>query len=88
MLAFTSDMVRLYCAAAQAPAHSRWGPAPEPFTAHVRRMRIELDPAQYPGADGELVYERARHQGPHVNELTVRRAPVICGSSARGHVGP
>lgn len=69
-----TDSVRLYGAVAQAPVQPRWGPAPEPFTAHVRRMRIELDPAQYPGTDGELVYERARHLGPHVNELTVRCA--------------
>lgn len=67
----------------QAPLSAqRWtGPPPEPFTAHLRRLRIELDPDQYRGADGELVFERARHQGPHLSEITVRCAGL--GASDR-----
>ena len=52
-------------------------PPAEPLTAHLRRLHVQLDPEQYPGADGELVYERARHQGPHLSEISVRCAPPL-----------
>ncbi|PSC67860.1 SWI SNF complex component SNF12-like protein [Micractinium conductrix] len=43
------------------------------FTHYVKRIEVTLDPAQYPGEQGRVVWDKARHEREHREAITVRR---------------
>lgn len=44
-----------------------------PFTRYLRRLSVQLDPAQYPGEAGRLVWDKALHDREHREALQLRR---------------
>lgn len=45
----------------------------QPGTSYMRRVEVRLDPEQYPGDQGLIVWDRSRHIGPFKDQLEVRR---------------
>ncbi|KAL6784084.1 hypothetical protein ACKKBG_A04730 [Auxenochlorella protothecoides x Auxenochlorella symbiontica] len=45
-----------------------------PFTHYIRKLTVQLDPEQYPGSSGTIVWERARHDLEERESFIVRRA--------------
>jgi len=47
-------------------------PAAQALSYYVRRLRVELDPAQYPGPEGTVAWERAQHVGAHCESFQIK----------------
>ncbi|GIL78098.1 hypothetical protein Vretifemale_7526 [Volvox reticuliferus] len=43
------------------------------LTAVLRRVEVQLDPEQYPGDAGRVVWDKGNHAGPHREAVEVRR---------------
>lgn len=60
-------------AGAPGPALGQPRPAAaQALSYYVRRLRVELDPEQYPGPEGTVAWERAQHVGPHVESFQIK----------------
>ncbi|GAB4817018.1 hypothetical protein N2152v2_004064 [Parachlorella kessleri] len=54
--------------AASAPHQPR-----HPFTHYIRRLQVQLDPQQYPGPEGRVLWEKSRHDREHRDSFEIRR---------------
>ena len=45
----------------------------QPGTSYLSRVEVRLDPEQYPGEEGLIVWNRSRHVGPFKDQLEIRR---------------
>ncbi|GFR44715.1 hypothetical protein Agub_g5715, partial [Astrephomene gubernaculifera] len=60
-------------AAQQAAAAAAGTAKQNTLTSVVRRVEVQLDPEQYPGESGRMVWEKGNHTGPPRDVLEVRR---------------
>ena len=51
-----------------------------PLMQHIKRLRVQLDEAQYPGAQGILDWDRTKHAGQFKQQLEIRSGQLLLGS--------